>query len=362
VLLLMSRAASAEPVAPTDPVRSFEASCEFELEYDAPSNCESRAQFEQDVYARARPAEVSPTTTPTGHDVDCRLARVHVRVSDDGRSGLVEVRDSAAHEVVRNVVGADCREVLHAVALIVGLSLTSQELTPSNGPPPKPVAQPEPRRRPARVSPEARRATPAPSARPPRPRSSASSLPRQHAAALAWAFGGRFSLLETVAPRPAPAVGAMASVYLRSTSLGSSRARLAVGRTLTQTMEQGDNSAHIGLTFAELEACPFAWPRVSPWALRPCLSIEAGLLEANGDRVNGVRKPATLLWGSTSATLSTEVLPVRFFGLEAEGGLILPWIRDEFRLPGGSSALHKVPSVGWSAALGVSVFPAGYDL
>ncbi len=369
-------AGEAGPSNADEPTRAFDQACEFQLEYQVPPGCIDREQFRRHVHARVRaksPAEEKASAQDVG---TCRSVVVRVEISPDGQHGRVELRDSVGHEVVRDVSGNDCGEVTEAVALIVGLSLSGPEpgeASPNDSPgaaPPAsegllPPAIPPIVEAPIRPLME-RPTRPRPKLRPvpprqvsPKPPAAASSAqPSGQLPSLQWALGVRLLELTTVAPDPVGGLGVFLGLSVPTQNLLAPRLRLVASRTQSEVVDTPVGSGSLQLSSVGFEACPVRWPAHASWALRPCASSEVGLLEAAGEEVSGVPISEQVVWGAASASGAAELVLLEHMGVEAQFGLVLPWIRDRFLLP-PSEEVHAVPAAGWFAALNLSVFPFG---
>lgn len=105
----------------------------------------------------------------------------------------------------------------------------------------------------------------------------------------------------------------------------------------------------LGLLGSRLESC-WTWS-ARLIGLSPCLGVELGILVAEGDGDGG--RSDTGLWSSAGAHLRTAWHVGPAVALEAQAGLLVPFVRYRFDALTGAEVADSA-SVGLHAALGVS--------
>jgi hypothetical protein len=170
-----------------------------------------------------------------------------------------------------------------------------------------------------------------------------------------WLVGVQAFWMTTVAPEAVPGIAWLLGVAQQGDGFFAPRFRLALGRTVPESVESRAGDAVFTLTLARAEACPLGWPRASVWRIRPCVQAETGRLEAEGQVPNG--RKATVLWGAGSLVVAAELVLFRHLGTEAQFGLVFPWLRDSYVMPPDQEPLHEIPPVGWMGGLSVTALP-----
>jgi len=280
------------------------------------------------------------------------LDRVRVRVDvsrEPGASllGRVSTLDAAGRSVEREVADDSCDALVHALSLVVALSV-------DDVPPAEAFADMPPLRR--SISPPARDGWGD------APFDGADvDLRPQVPAAPGGSFGVEPMLRAAVqsAFGPTPAVGFGLGVAFEHAGAGLWSPRME----LTGMVFDGPSTALSVPAVVQVDAlvlsaslCPVQLAGVEPWSLRPCVDLDAGRMTVSGS--GGVVTRAEerhAPWLSSGLSLHVGVAP---WGgplqISASLGGFLPLARHEFYFAPDIAAF-EVPAAGWRAASALAV-------
>ena len=307
----------------------------FRLEYWAHGECPDASEFARQIQTRAprlRPAEGDEPALGFYAELDAR---------GGSATGRLTARSPDGREVMREVRGATCDDVVTALALIAALAADPSQ--PVEVPPTRVKSAP-PRRAPrSRDEPASEAVEPAlsgPVAADPAPR---------------WTFGigGGLGFDSSIAPSPGyglgvgfEAEGAGGSAVRPLFSLSANRAAAASTETVA------GNAAFTWLAF-RLTGCPLRWPEQTPLFIRPCAFFDAGELEGSvslGARSSDV----THAWFALGTFARIEALVGEVVSFQLDGGVIAPLERAGFRASSSDELAFQVPSAGVLGRIGLS--------
>ncbi|HLV21389.1 MAG TPA: hypothetical protein VKZ49_10915 [Polyangiaceae bacterium] len=313
----------------------------FTLDYQVPPGCPDATEFLRQVLARttrARPAEPGAPAS--------RAFRVRATELENATEGLIGVHGPLDERSERRVVGRDCREAITALALVAALTLDPEastapiEAAPST-PPPAPKA--------------ATNSAPIPSPGPPAPpprspsRSSPASGPTTE-----LGFGVQLQATPVISGDLMPRELAYVELGWRTGLEPRVRAGAVHGR---DDVSHELGAAAMAQTAGFIDVCPLDLLRGASWRLLPCAGIEAGTLQGEGQPRGGALTAARAgrLWLASNFLARLGWQPVSPLTLEAQVGLLVPWVRDTFvfETPDGPTSIFQVPSTAFVAAAGI---------
>ncbi|MEZ4219330.1 MAG: hypothetical protein R3B13_00285 [Polyangiaceae bacterium] len=284
----------------------------FANDYQVPSGCPSRAEFERKLDERVQSAPSRAYRT-----------QVNVEVKDDELTGSVRI-SSGSELTVRTLSASSCSELIDALALSAALAIDELEEAAAAPPKPSPAAPPEP----------------APTA-PPEP-SFTSRLE----------FGAGLALPYRTATSESGSlgVGALFTVAVRGTGLAPSGAlhlERHGGRAQGTT-----GSADLTWFGAALDLCPVRFG--DPWFVAPCMTAELASLTAEARGVKFPRDPARLVFASGAGGRG-GLRPLPWLELAAEAFVLGSISRPSFTFDNGET-VFEVPAVAGRLGFAVVAF------
>ena len=283
------------------------------------TECEDAGGFSVEIRQRSRRLHPALANEPA---LDFSL-----ELGGSGRafSGRLRVRELDGTETSRAITGVSCDEVLSALALIAVVLVD-------------PNAASEPPRPEPRTEPQAPHV--APRSAPARP----------------WGFaaGIGVGLEGAVAPDLLLSASVQGEVALAGSGVWSPRVALALSHSFPDEVSASAGVAHFQWTAARLSSCPVRYPSSGPFALRPCLSFDAGRLAVTGDQTyHG--QTARVAWFALGGAARTELRLLSTLLLGLDAGFIVPFTRDSFffELPGQVETLRG-PKIGLTLGLSVA--------
>ncbi len=315
--------------AAAEPARPAQSGEPFRVAFSSTTSCRNPGEFVDEVLRRSKRLRPG-TSSEAGVSFVIEL-----NDTQSGTEGTLSVvyRDGAVSE--RSVPGADCHEVISAMALIGVLMVESDPARPR---------LPPPRRSSVRPS--------APAPEPPaRPRSR-------------WSFGLAQSLRLESGPLPAMAVAealhaelgyAFSELWRSSVRISGHTAR----RRVDTAAEQLLGSAAFHVSWARVAVCPLVWVPLESLTVKPCAFGEAGNIHAEGYRIeNGYSTEVFMM--AAGAELALELRLAGPLTLRAELGprfMLAPAAGEEFYLQARRPGLivFEVPGVGFSGGLGAGL-------
>jgi hypothetical protein len=319
--------------AQTTPVE--QAAIPVMLEYRAPPTCPSAEAFFEAVRSRTQRVRLARE----GEGVRTFVVEI---LSYEGRTfGSLLVTEGGEQTDSRDVEGADCAEVVEALALTAALSVDPDALLaapapaePEPAPPPPAPPKPKPRKPPP--PPPLPPAAPAP---PPQPTA-------QLLLGLA-ALGAK--VLD-----PYQLVGASAAVQLESLApaILAPAVRLGGLHARNDLASEPDQALATWSSLA-LDGCPVRFGSSRLVTLRPCVAVHAGVLYLRGLAVD-YPSSATRFWYSVGVLGRADLALGRGLELELQTGLLLPLIERRFFTEVPRQDVAQTPQIAAFLALGLA--------
>lgn len=310
--------------------------------FQAPSGCTSQALFVGEVARRTRPSATE--------DTEALSFAVHVeRLAPERHRGSVVVERGSGGGSKRVVEGASCEEVMHALALVVALTLD-----PEGGGTERPDEPPAVEGPPASTP-----LAPAPAAeQPARPRTPSQGSSESE---VTLGIGAHAAAHQGVAPDTIFTVPVFVELGVRRESTPSLRARFAPAIRLGFVRGSGERAfsgvgrASFTWTAGEVDLCPLA-AEVARFSLVPCARMELGALTGEGAQIAPARSQ-TALWAALALPVRLRAALTRWLFVEAEAAPRLPLQRERFVFQ-PDFTVFRAPSVAWTAGAGAGVtFP-----
>jgi hypothetical protein len=316
------RARATEPDPSAEPVR---------VEYEAPEGCPVEGAFWAAVTARTPKVRRGEASAPA------RTFAIRLSTEGDGSTGHLVVRAVDGSTTEREVAGDTCEEVVSALALIAALAVDPNATTK---PLPLPPAPPPPR---------------APAPPPPHPAAAvATARPASEAAPLAAQSAASVGGVVAVGAAPAPLFGASLGVAATRPREGwlAPTVRLGIAVASTGTIGVSGGAASFGAVTGAVDGCPGGWS-VGRWRLEPCLRLEAGVVQAQGE---GVVQPRTDThpWAAAGVVARAEWRFFAGFFADLAAGVTVPLVRTTFFFE-PDMTIYRTAPVGavFSAGLGL---------
>lgn len=247
-------------------------------------------------------------------------------------SGRMSVHEIDGSETTRAVEGVTCDEVLSALALIAVVLVDPNALGESSSSPaapaPAPVAE-------ARIQP------------------TLPVGPPRH-----WRFGAGVNggIEGAVSPDVAVVAALQLEALLGGDGASAPRLTVAFERSAGNTVSTPSGDAHFVWTAARATGCLVRFPRSGPLAVRPCLFMDAGMLQGTGERTFRASS-ARLTWISLGALGHAELWPVPRLALGLDAGFAAPFVRDRFYFdPGDDASTVRLPRLGLTLRTGLTLF------
>jgi hypothetical protein len=305
----------------------------FRLEYWAEGHCPDAIEFARQIQTRA------PRLRPAEADEPALGFYAELVERAGSATGRLTARTPDGREVAREVRGATCDDVVTALALIAALAAD----------PSQPVAAPA-------TGPT--RAQPIQPATPPR-HHVIDDLPVEVREppdpALRWTFGvgGGLSFDSSIAPSPGYGLGVEFDAEGKGGSafrpmFGLSAIRAAAANTETKA---GDAS-FTWLAFRGT-VCPLRLPEATPLFIRPCLFLDAGVLQGNVS-LAGASRDESKSWFAAGGFARVEALADEVLSFQLDGGVTAALKRDTFDAGSGDGNAFRVPSSGILGRIGLS--------
>jgi hypothetical protein len=318
----------------------------IDLSYRAYEGCPSERQFLEQVVGRAAKTLVA-SERARGRKFVVTVAPQ--RKEAVGKLEIVSGETTASREVT----GANCNEVVSALALFTALAIdpnASMEPAPSSpahdetsdaGAPPAPSAS-------SSAAPLLTKAPPLDETGGPPERINGNARNR-HLLAGAHALGlGAF-----VGGSATPSVAWGGALFAQWSTLGFGAYRLNGAYFVKSENDQ----ASFRLFTGRLDACPLDFSPRPSIVLEPCLAFELGRVEATAKSTASIAASSQRRWwvaGDLLGRLRYSLLPGVF--AELEGGLSVPFTRYVFILGTETDVrgqVHRVPALGWVVGLGL---------
>jgi hypothetical protein len=323
--VLLARTGHAQPA----PEKSADSEVHaFRVVFSSSSVCENPNEFVEQLRRRTkhlRPADaVEPALT----------FYVSLTSTQAGVQGTLRVQNADGTDSERQVPGADCHEVLSAMALIGALTVDPFALTGEDLPPPSPPPSPRPAARASKVG-----------------------SPKQEIGH--FAVGARLNVNTGVLPGVGLGGSAFAEGSLPVTGVFHPGVRLA-GHFARASKDANTspplNTGEFRWLAARVSLCPLLWSPHPALAARPCAFADAGQFRAVGQNTVDGQK-YHLFWAAAGLEAQLELKLVGPLVLGAEAGYMLPLVPHApfYFVPSGpSSQVHQISS-GFAGGLGLGV-------
>jgi len=303
--------------------RAADAGQPFRLEYWAKGHCPDAAEFARQIQSRAPHLRLAEGDEPA--------LGFYAELVEGGGSatGRLTARSPDGREVVREVGGQTCDDVVTALALIAALAMDP------NQPATRPRARREQRHT---VEPEA----------------VVDSTPEPVSPLERWTYGvgGGLGFESAIAPSP----GFGLDVMFEAEAPGGSALRplLLVSAHRSSSPGTQTEGGTVALTWLALRSavCPLRWPEQTPLYLRACGFLDIGALQGSASN-QFESHSATHTWfaGGGFGRLEAMVGDVAF---ELDGGVAVPFLHQDFGVPNQALAAFSTPGSGALGRIGLS--------
>jgi len=304
------------------------------LEYRAPGGCPDERAFFELVRSRTESARFA------GPDEIARTLHVSVEVGAEQTIASMRYVDAQGNEIIREVPGESCKEVVEGIALVAALAIEARVAPRASNA----TGRTDPSTRTAERAGE----TPEPAqdvARPAPERSDATASSR-------WDIG--LELQGGTGPTPEPLLGLGAFADLRPRGARWT-ARLTLELSSSEAEVQGGHVEFQKLA-ARVDACPLLVEPSRRLALLACGGLEGGRLRGQGVQSRRIAEPreAAIPWAAALLLARAQLDLQELLVLEARGEFSAPLVRHRFVLERPTFEIHDIPPVGWGLALGIA--------
>jgi hypothetical protein len=318
--LVLAWSSSAQAAPPGQP---------FRLEYWAEGHCPDAIEFARQIQTRA------PRLRPAQADEPALGFYAELVERDGSATGRLTARTPDGRQVAREVRGATCDDVVTALALIAALAADPSQ--PVAAPPTAPE-----RPAPATPSRRARDDLPLELTEPPDP-------------ALRWTFGvgGGLSFDSSIAPSPGYGIGVEFDAEAKGGSPWRPLFALSAIRSAAASTETKAGEASFTWLAFRGTVCPLRWPEDTPLFLRPCLFLDAGVLDGNVS-LAGTSRAQSKSWFAAGGFARVEALADEVLSFQLDGGVTAALRRDTFDAGTGDGNAFRVPPSGILGRIGLS--------
>jgi hypothetical protein len=283
----------------------------FTLDYMATGECPSESAMLGQFRDRA------PSAERVRHD-GAVSASMRVRAESGRAHGNIEWRRGDM-VVRRSLDGADCSEVVAALALILALALDSEDDSfPAQGSTERSRAETSQRR------------------------------PAWHAAFAV--VGGATS---GVGPKLRAYFGVRGGIWRNADGVWAPRAELS-GAYAGGTSRTAAGEAELRWWTARLGLCPFE-VGTTQWYARPCASFDLGRLSARGYATR-LARAAAAPWYGPGVLVATGTRALSALALGVEAGVVFPLARDRFYFEPDQTAA-RIPEIAGYGGITLGVEP-----
>jgi hypothetical protein len=296
----------------------------FRVVYHSPADCPDARTFAAGITGRTERARIAK-------GADSVLVEVSIETAT-GNEGRVRITGKEREPIERSVRGADCGEIVDALALITALAFdpdASSERRALPEPEPAPVSEP---------------VTPPPP--PPPPVSDA----------LEWSLEGALGVVAFDTSLPSPDLGFFGSVGVSSEGAVLSPKFFLFARRVTGDVVKSEGRAELGILSFGVVGCPIRVPASGAFSFRPCAGFEVGAISAEGVGLL-VEKKQTRFWSAPILSARGEWRFANRFFAAAAVGARFPLIRQHYSFESGEK-VHDIPRVSFDFGLelGVDLF------
>lgn len=249
--------------------------------------------------------------------------------------GRLTIVESDGRRTTRDVAGANCHEVLSAMALIAALAVDPFASLSAE---PEPVRVPQPE------------SAPVPSVL----ERAAGTRDRQRR--LSWRVGYR--VIARTAIAPGLTAGQSIGVGVGYDD-GVLEPRVTIDASLARSATvdgPGASSAAFEWRSLHLTVCPLRWQAVYRLSLRPCALVEGGRLAGRGTGADAASSPSAPWW-AVGGELAVDASIVGPLAAEASASLFVPLTGSRFFFAPDTpeNTVHEVPRLGFGAGVGLGL-------
>lgn len=338
------------------------------LRYDAPAGCPDAAAFFGQVTARTSTVR-APRDGGSARELYVRLAPTGAGTgARAGFIGHLHFKDGTTSSSPRVVEGASCTEVAEALGLVAALAV---DPTASTAPA---AALPASKDAGAATVADDGGTTPStsdrsapdagPNTEPAHVDASAAEEPRAQPVHNTR-FGAGIAVEAAAMSAFVPSGRVFGEIVLRDRAeVFAPSIRVFGARSLDVERSRSASAGAVGTaslrwTYAGFDVCPVRIGLAPTLSLRPCVELNAGVLEADSSGSNGVSQPRDRerAWVATDLHGRLAWKPVGFLALELEGGAMVPFVRETFLFLPRTDVYHA-PILAFFGRAGASVrFP-----
>jgi hypothetical protein len=299
------------------------------IEYTAPPECPSEADFIEQVLIRTRRARLA------GPGDLAHTLKITIESQPGQSVARLEFVDTDSQRVKREVSGEECGEVVSGIALVTAIAIDARaEKQAAQAPPARPPSE---RAKPRADPPEA---APVPRAR-----------TEPGGTGARWDVGLGILTTSAVAPSLLYGLDAFVAVGPRNARWS---ARLTLAYLESPNLNVARGEARFQLAFARAEACPLALRPTAHLALLPCAAFDAGVVAASGGGVPEPNSPKAF-WSGVSFVARMQLDLQDFLLFEVQGELGTPFTRERFYFEDPEVTAHEVDEVRWGAGAAIGV-------
>jgi hypothetical protein len=354
-LVLLAPLAHSQPSAPTNPVPVAPPlppplPPPLHVEYSAPGNCPTEAEFEAHIRSRTTLARFADDD-----DRDAQSVQVVVLPTGTTYAGHLSIVGRSGRVSKRDVEDTLCSDVVDALALVAALAVDPNAMLSPSGSAATPApaekapvegAAPDAVAVIPLVAPPPAAASPRPSARPPSRAPEADRSAPSPAPAWGVDVGATFIAMGGIAPDTLVGGGGLGEIESGSRRWLAPSARITL---FAATIEATTTStANFLLLAGRVDFCPL---RIGSryLSLRPCVAVDVGAVHAEA-AIEGVAGAEP--WFDAAALVRARWAPGRGrFFVELEGGIFVPVNHSSFVLKDGP-VITTVDTPWWAGPMG----------
>ena len=305
---------------------------QLDLVYQAPVECPSRAELEEQLRARV-PARWLSRPDPRRFEVTI------VREHDGGYTGRLDVRGASREPDVREIQAPTCQAVSTSLAVFLALALD-----PGSGDEPSAPSSNVELEEGHSQEHGTGRAPPLPS-----PRSS-------HASSPVWTWSSGLQARHLRAPAPGWGGRVFAELARRTSVSGAvtPAVRLSWGWTSFSTAAPDAGEASFRLRTARVEGCARFTIARQAFSLAPCAGLDIGWISGAAPELRDARHDTTG-WSAGAAVLRGGWSVTDWVTLEMDATLLVPFERTSFVLLDPLRTVYQAPHVLFEAGAGACV-------
>jgi len=170
-----------------------------------------------------------------------------------------------------------------------------------------------------------------------------------------WTFGvgAGLGFDSSIAPSPGSGLGVeFAAEGKGGSSLRPLFALSAIRAAAANTEVGADIASFTWLAFRGT-VCPLRWPEDTPLFIRPCVFLDAGVLEGKVS-LGALSLDQTKSWFAMGTFARVEALADQVLSFQLDGGVTAALKRDTFDAGSGAGVAFQVPAAGILGRIGLS--------